>query len=341
MNKLISIIIVNWNGEKWLSKCLSSLAQQTYKQFEIIFVDNGSKDNSVAYVKKNFPHVKIILNKKNLGFAGGNNVGYKHAKGEYILLLNNDTWVEKNFLKKIIGAFDRNPRLGSVQPKIVLMDDPKKLDAVGAYWTDSSFLYYYGFGKNSQEKKYNKKMPFFSNKGAAMLFKKELVDKIGLFDDDFWCYYEETDFCHRVWLAGYECWYYPDAVVHHAMGGTSLRFDSSFVQFHNFKNKLLSFLKNFEAKNLITIVPIYILLNIFISFIWLFQGKYKHFLALYRSIGWNISHAQETSRKRKIVQSLRTKSDDDIFKMIKVNPRLPYYLYLFKGELDKFPDKNK
>lgn len=341
MNKLISVIIVNWNGEKWLSKCLSSISKQDYKQFEIIFVDNGSTDNSVSYVKKNFPKVKVILNKENLGFAGGNNVGYKHAKGEYIFLLNNDTWVEKDFLKKTISAFDKIPRLGSVQPKIVLMNDPQKLDAVGSYWTDSSFLYYYGFGKNSQEKKYNKNMPFFSNKGAAMLFKKELVDKIGLFDDDFWCYYEETDFCHRVWLAGYECWYYPEAVVHHAMGGTSLRFDSSFVQFHNFKNKLLSFLKNFEVKNLITILPIYILLNILISFVWLFQGKYKHFLALYRSIGWNISHMQETMQKRKTVQLLRKKSDGEIFKVTRQNPRLQYYLYLLKGKLEKFADKNK
>src|SRR5581483_6462346 len=146
--------------------------------------------------KTNYPKVILIKNHKNSGFAGGNNMGYIYAKGEYIFLLNNDTIAGPDCLEKLLIAFDEIPNLGSVQSKIVLMDNPRKLDMCGAYWTNSNFLYYYGYAKNSDAPEYNKIMPFFSNMGAAMMIKKDLINKIGLFDEDFWCYYEETDFCH-------------------------------------------------------------------------------------------------------------------------------------------------
>ena len=336
--KFISIIIVNWNGKKWLEKCFTSLSQQTYKNFEIIFVDNNSHDDSVAYIKKHFPKTKIILNKDNRGFAGGNNDGLKTASGEYILLLNNDTWSPKDFLEKFIQAFDEIPNAGCVQSKMVLLADPRKTDLVGSYWTDSSFLYYYGYQKDVDIKKFNTSMPFFTNKGASVMIPRKVIDELGLFDDDFWCYYEETDFCHKVWLAGYECWYYPKAVVHHAGGGTAIQFDNSLIQFHNFKNKLLSILKNFSGSSLVTIIPTYVVLNIGISFIWLGQGKTKHFAALYRSIWWNIQHLSQTLEKRKKVQALRKVSDSEINKKVKVNPRLSYYYYLLKGHLEKYEE---
>lgn len=338
MKDYISIIIVNWNGRKWLKDCLDSLKKQTYKKFEIILVDNASTDDSVSFIKKHYPKVNIVQNKTNRGFAGGNNDGLKVAKGEYILLLNNDTWSPPNFLKNFIKAFDEIPQAGCVQSKMVLLSNPKKLDVAGAYWTDSSFLYHYGFGKNANRPEYNKTMPFFSNKGASVMILRKVIDEFGLFDDDFWLYYEETDFCHRLWLAGYECWYYPKAVVHHAGGGTTFRFDNNLIQFHNFKNKLMSFLKNFETKSLVTIIPTYLLLNIGISFIWLFQGKPKHFAALYKSFWWNMIHFNKTLKKRREIQKLRKKTDVEIFNITKKNPRLNYYFYLFKGNLDRYQD---
>lgn len=328
MNRFISIIIVNYNGKKWLKDCLSSLAVQTYKNFEIIFVDNASEDDSVAYVKRYFPEVKIVQNTTNRGFAGGNNDGVKVAKGEYILLLNTDTRVKKDFLKNFIKAFDEIPHLGCAQSKLLLMDKPEKTDLVGAYWTDSSFLYYYGYEKDAKLPKYNTPMPFFSNKGASVLIRKDLIDKYGLFDDDFWLYYEETDFCHRLWLMGYECWYWPMAVCYHAGGGTTLRFDNSLIQFHNFKNKLMSFLKNFEAKNLLTIVSTFLFLNVLLSIFWLLKGKWKHSLTLYRAIGWNIIHLPSTLEKRNVIQKMRKVSDSKIFSKIKKNPKLKYYYAL-------------
>ncbi len=336
MKNFISIIIVNFNGRKWLTRCFDSLNKQTYKNYEIILVDNASKDSSVKFIKRNYPATKIIVNKQNLGFAEGNNIGYKISKGDYILLLNNDTYVEKDFLKNFVEAFEQIPNLASVQSKIVLMDNPNKLDMAGAYWTDLSFLYYFGYGKNANLSKYNKPMPFFSNKGASMMIKREIIENIGLFDKDFFNYYEETDFCHRAWLAGYECWYWPKAVVHHAMGGTSTEFDNAFIQYHNFKNKLLSFLKNFEKKSLITIIPIYLFVNFILSVFWLMQGKYRHFFLLYKAIWWNLTNFRRILKKRGTIQSYRKRTDKEIFRLTKTNPKLNYYIYLFNGNLNAY-----
>lgn len=329
---LISIIIVNWNGRKWLEKCLDSLYQQTYKDFEIIFVDNASTDDSVHLVRKLYPEVIIVQNKHNDGFAGGNNKGFGYSNGKYILLLNNDTWVEESYLENFVKAFEKIPQAGCIQSKILLMDQKDVLDVCGSYWTSSTFLYHYGHGASNALPMYNSPKPFFSNKGASMMIRRTVIEKAGeLFDDDFWCYYEETDFCHRVWLMGYECWYYPKAVAHHANGGTSLNFQNDFIHFHNFKNKLLSFLKNFETTTLIRVIPMYLFLNGGLSLYWLFCGKKRHFTAFYKALWWNIVHFRKTIYKRKIVQSLRVKCDHDIFKKVKKNPRIIYYYHLLNG----------
>jgi hypothetical protein len=334
---MVSIVIVNYNGLKWLKDCFDSIEQQNYKDIQIIMVDNDSKDESVDFVLKNYPQVEIVYSKSNLGFAGGNNLAIEHIKGEYVILLNNDTKVEKNTIGNLVKALDNNKKIGSVQAKLVLMNEPEKLDICGAFWTGSTFLYYYGCFKNKNLEIYNKPMKVFSNKGAAQMIRKSIIDKIGLFDDDFWSYYEETDFCHRVWISGSECWYEPSAVVYHANGGTSLNFKNEFVQFHNYKNKLMSFIKNFDKIELIMIIPKYIFMTIMISFIYFLQGKFKMGLAIYKSYIWNIVNLKSNLGKRKTIQNFRERDDKSILKDIQRNPRWKYYLYLFTG-LEKYVD---
>lgn len=326
----VSIIIVNWNGKQWLeNECLPSVKKQTYQNYEVVLVDNASSDDSLDFVKKNYPKVKVVKSKSNLGFAAGNNLGLKHATGELVLLLNNDTRFKEDYLEKFIKAFEEIPNLASVQSKIKLAFEPDKIDSCGGFWTSSTFLYHFGNRKSEKLAKYNKSLPVFTNKGASMLVKKDVIDKIGFFDNDFWSYYEETDFCHRAWLAGYECWYYPEAEIQHFMGMTSFFVDNSKVQFNNFKNKMLSFLKNFEVKTLITVIPIFIFINIGLSLVWLLQGKIKNSVALYRSFWWNVVHINETMQKRKAIQSLRKRTDKEIFKIVRKNPKISYYKYLF------------
>lgn len=346
MKSEISVIIVNYNGKKYLKDCIGSLLLNKTPKFEIIVVDNGSTDSSLEILKDPLIHnskykIHLIKNRTNLGFAGGNNIGIKYAKGEYVLLLNNDTVVENFFLTNLLKAFKEIPNLGCAQPKIVLMRDPNVIDSCGSFFTDSSFLYHYGYDKNQELEIYNKPFPVFSVKGVAMLIRKSLVGKIGLFDDDFWSYYEETDFCHRVWLAGYECWYYPKAKIFHAAGGTTLTyFHNSFIQFQNFKNKLMSFIKNFQFSTLIKFVPLYLVINLFLGLFFLITLKPKFFWALFKSLLWNIIHLRRTISKRRKVQLLRKVSDGEIFEKIKRNPRLSYYFYQQFGKLKNYTDES-
>ncbi len=340
---MISIIIVNWNWKKWLEKCITSLLKQTYQDFEIIFVDNASTDDSIEYMKNTFQdsRIKIIKNTENSGFAWGNNIGFQNSKWKYILLLNNDTWVEESFLQNFIKAFDEIPNLWSAQSKLVLMNNQDNLDACWSFWTDLTFIYHIWIGKNKTIPLYNTAFPVFTNKGASMIIKREVIEEIWFLDDDFWCYYEETDLCHRIWIAWYECWYYPNATCYHAMWWTAITFKKSYIEFHNFKNKLLSFLKNFELSNLFKIIPIYILLCIVISFVRLFSGKLWLFLVVYKAFWWNLVNIQETLKKRKKIQKSRKKSDAEVFKITKKNPRLIYYYYLLKSpwKLKDYIDK--
>ena len=339
MNPLISIIIVNFNGKKWLAPCLDSVRAQEYKNYEIILVDNASSDDSLEFVQKNYPEVICTKTSSNLGFAGGNNAGLPFVKGEYVYLLSNDTKIEPNVLSQFVKAFAESPKIGCVQSKLVLMNEPTLLDACGSFWTPLGLLYHYGCRKDASLPMYNRVMPVFSLKGASMMIKKDLIDQIGLFDDDFWCYYEETDFCHLVWLAGYECWYYPKMTCYHAAGGTSVKyFANSFIQYHNFKNKILSFLKNFELSTLIFFFPLFLGLCCLLCITWALTGNFACAGAVLKAFWWNIVNLPNTLKKRKSVQQMRKQSDKVIFAKTKKYPKWNYYLYLFT-DITKYVDE--
>lgn len=340
MNELVSIVIVNWNGMEWNENCIRSLLTQSYKNFEIIFVDNDSNDGSCEIIENKFKkfNIKFIKNKSNRGFAGGNNDAIPYLSGDYVLLLNNDTEVPREFLENFIGAFKKNTRIGVAQPKILQIENKKLFDSAGSFFTRTGILYHYGNGKNNVDRIYKKQYPVFSVKGASLLIKKDLLTKIGLFDEDFWCYYEETDFCHRAWVLGYECWYLPEAFIFHKIGGTSSRFNNSKIQFHNFKNKILSATKNYEISTLLWLIPTMLLINTLLSIIWLIQGDFSKALSIYRAYIWNIKNINNTLRKRKKIQENRINTDAMIFKLVGRRPKFIYYYYLFRNQLEKYKD---
>lgn len=340
MKKLVSIIIVNWNGKEYLKNCLSSLKDQNYKNIEIVFIDNNSHDGSIDYVKNNFPKIKIILNKENLGYAEGNNVGYKYATGDYILFLNNDTKVTKNFLIELVKVLENDSQIGGAQSKILLMDDPSTLDSVGAFLTKTGFLYYYGvFKKNSSL--FDKQIYLYTAKGASMIFKKEVLEKIKikgqLFDSRYFAYFEETDMCHKVWLLGYKIVFAPKSIIYHKMGATSMRLNDAFVQYHSFKNRINSYIKNMGIKQLIKVLPVHLLVCELYAFASLLKFNFPLALAIQRSIIWNVLNIRETLRLRKIVQySIRTVSDKSIEKYIYKYPPFNYYYHI--SNLSKYED---
>lgn len=335
----LSVVIVNFNGKKWLQNILSDLKKQAFlEQFEVIVVDNNSQDGSVEYVHSKHSWVKTLQLQENLGFASGNNHGYSIASGEYILFLNNDTRIELDYLQKFLDEFKRTVHSGVAQSKIVFMDNPKFLDNSGSFLTLSSFLYHFGFSKPAHLKQYNVSFPVFSVKGAAMMVSRDVIERIGLFDEAFWCYYEESDFCHRAWLAGFSCWYLPVATCYHKMGATSERFNRDFILYHNAKNRLMSFLKNFSLTSLVYFFPVLITTQFFVSLLTTLQTKSFTPIKIQRDAWlWAMKNWSNIMCKRKHTQELRKRSDLAILAYTMKNPRLMYYWYLFTG-LEQYED---
>ncbi len=330
-NPLVSIIIVNWNGERYLKDCLDSLKVQTYTNTEVFFVDNASSDNSVANTKKLFPEFHFILNKKNLGYAEGHDEAFGKTKGELVLFLSMDTILQKDALANLVSQMQSNTRIGAVQPKLLMWPQKTLIDSIGSFFLMSGLLYHYGREKDSTLAKYNKKMEIFSAKGACLLFRKSVLLKTGLFDKDYFAYFEETDLCHRIWLSGYTIIYTPDAVVYHTGGGASKRMAPTYILFHSYKNRIQTYIKNLSWKYLIRLLPFTLVVYLGASLGYLLRGNVGVTIAILRSILWNIVHIKKILIKRRDVQRMRVVRDDSFLPRLTKKVRASYYYYIFYG----------
>jgi GT2 family glycosyltransferase len=333
-NNLVSIIIVSWNGLHWLKKSLPSLLSVTYKPLEIILVDNSSTDGTGEWVKKHFPTIKILTVDQNLGYAEANNRGFELSTGEYVLFLNNDVEVTPSFVSQLVEVF-KDSSVGGAQSKILLMDDRTRYDTIGAFLTSTGFLYHYCF-VNKQQKKYDKKIDIFTPKGACMMFKRSMLDTIlvngKLFDPDAFAYFEETDMSHRIWLSGKRIIYVPSSVIYHKMGGTSTSMDNAYIQYHSFKNRIASYIKNLEVISLLQLLPVHIVCCELYALLYLLKGKFSVSVAIQRALVWNVVHLISNLRKRRYIQKrIRKISDEEYFKNVFRNPRLGFYIAQFRG----------
>lgn len=331
---LVSVIIVNFNGREYLEDCLSSLKRTSYENKEIILVDNGSSDDSIEIAKRILPSIKIIENKTNLFFARANNQGYEIAKGKYIFLLNNDTKVDKSIFEEQIKYLEGHPECGATQPRVLRMDDPTKLDSIGSFFTRTGFLYHYAFGK-ADAPTLRKKIELFSAKGCSLMLRSELIKKIGLFDEDFVAYFEETDLCWRIWLSGHTVNYIPSNFILHKGWGTASRVNFSRILFHSYKNRIATLVKNLDSKNLLLILPLHLLLCVAAPLGYVFVGKPKNGLAVLSALGWVFLNSTELVKKRKANQGIRKIKDEEFLPKLtrQVSPK--YFLYLFTG-LEKY-----
>lgn len=317
---MVSIIIPNYNGAEFLKVCLDSLQKQTYKDIEIIIVDNGSSDESIEIIKTDYPQVKIIQNQKNLGFVTANNQGFEASKGDYVLFLNNDTRVDYLFLEKLLAEFSNAPgSLGAVFSKLLLLNEPHRLDAIGSFFTGYGFLYHVGF-REVDHGQYDQLKEIFNPKGVCFLMPREVFEEIGGFDEDFFSYFEESDLFWRVWLSGRHIRFVPESIVYHKVGGTCTRLSSAFIDFHSFKNRICALIKNLGRFSLVKILPVHIFLCLGISFLYLCTFRLQNSLAVLKALGWNLASLRATLRKRRNVQSyIRKVSDKDLFGKIKKN----------------------
>lgn len=329
MVTLISVVIVNWNGSSFIQKCLKSVVEQQYPSLECIIIDNASTDNSLEIISREFPEAHVIRNTTNTGFAHGCNQGLEQSKGEYVLFLNTDAWLGSNFFQPLLQKIEQEPTIAAIAPKLFQARNPKLLDVCGGFWSTTTWLYHIGYSKDASRPAYNKPTYFFALKGAVLLVRRKHIMKVGAFDDSFWCYYEETDLCHRFLLAGFSCLYYPKSYAYHIGGASAEQVHNALFHFHNFKNQLQSFIKNFSLRTLAWALPIHILLMMGVSVIWVFQGKIRHAGTPLRALWWTMYHISEIIKKRNIVQRIRIAHDSVYLPVLTKNPSLAYIIHAF------------
>jgi GT2 family glycosyltransferase len=224
---LVSVIVVNWNGEAYLAECIDSLLAQTYPRVEIIVVDNASIDGSVRLLTERYGgKIRLIVKDENRGFTGGNNAGIAVATGAYVLLLNNDAVAHPAWAAAMVREAESEPRVGMCASKIVSYSDPSVIDSAGLLLARDGL----GRGRGRlvrDDGQFDRPEDVLIPSGCAGLYRRAMLDEIGVFDEEFFMYCEDVDLGLRGRVAGWRCRYVPDAVVRHrysqSTGGYSLR----------------------------------------------------------------------------------------------------------------------
>lgn len=214
----VSVIVVTFNGRKFLDNCLTALSEQSYRDFEIILVDNASSDDSADFVAARFPGVRIVRNPVNLGFAGGVNSGIRAARGEFILLLNNDTVPDPDFIGKLVRPVLGENDTGMCAAKMLFPDG--RINSAGICISLSGASWDRGRGQ-PDDGQYDREEEVFGPCGGAAVYRRRMLDQIGLFDEDLFLFMEDVDLAFRARLAGWRCIYVPGARVFHHHGGTA------------------------------------------------------------------------------------------------------------------------
>jgi GT2 family glycosyltransferase len=259
MNPDVSVIIVTWNGRHFLEACLSAVEAQQGITFETIVVDNGSEDGTAAFVREQFPSVRVIPLQRNLGFAGGNNAGAATARGRYVAFLNNDTVAEPGWLTALRAGVDERAGFALTTSRIVYMHDPSIIDSAGdgvLRW-GGAFKRHHGASANAA----NQSEEVFGVCGAACLMPRTVFEELGGFDEDFFASHEDVDLSYRAQLRGYRCRYVAAAVVRHHGSATMGRV-SAFAVFHGQRNLEWMYFKNTPASILVRSLPGHAMYNL-------------------------------------------------------------------------------
>lgn len=249
----VSIVIPNFNGIVYLEECLDSLRRQTEKDFEILLVDNGSADGSISFVKEKYPEVKCILLKKNYGFCKAVNTGIKKAKAPYVILLNNDTKAEVDFVEAMIADMEMHPGCFSSQAKLLQMHNPTLMDDGGNYYCALGWAF--AWGKDMPAVQYDEPRRIFASCAAAAIYRKSVFTEIGYFDEVHYAYLEDIDIGYRARIAGYENRYAPGAVVHHVGSGTTGSRYNEFKIGYSARNNIYLVYKNMPILQILLNIP--------------------------------------------------------------------------------------
>lgn len=300
----VAVVILNWNGEKFLEGFLPSVIACNTFYSKIILADNASTDNSVAYVKNNFPNVEIIQNTSNGGFAKGYNDALKQVEAEYFVLLNSDVEVTPGWMDSIIQLMNDDVTIAACQPKIRAYHDKKMFEYAGAA---GGFIDKYGYPfcrgrileKTEQDTgQYDDIREVFWATGACLFIRAKCYREVQGFDEDFFAHMEEIDLCWRLKNRGYKIMYCPSSIVYHVGGGT-LSKTSSKKTYLNFRNNLILLCKNHPSEYLVSKMFLRMILDGVAGLKFLLSGQVSHFLAVLKAHKSFYAILPQTIRKRK------------------------------------------
>jgi len=302
---MVSVIVLNYNGELFIGDCLSALAMQTFTDFELIVVDNASRDASLSGIHEWLQNnairspASVVALGENLGFSGGNIEGLKRASGEFIALLNNDTEVYDNWLEELFEVMREDPKIGICASKLVSYGEGT-VDSAGDGYT--RLLKAFKRGEGESPEKFDKKEPVFGACAGAALYRRSMLDEIGFLDDDFFLIHEDTDLNFRAKLAGWKCMFVPTAVVRHKVT-SSIGYMSDMQVYHTLRNSELVRMKD---------VPFTVYLLCLPEFVLGFISEFIYFGIKHRRMGVFIKAKKDALklfprmlRKRRAIMALK------------------------------------
>ncbi len=342
-HRKVTIVILSYNSRHKLPDCLESVFNSNYPKnlYKVVVIDNDSSDSSAGYVRERFPQVKLIVNRKNIGFDAGNNQGYflaqKH-KSDYLVLLNDDTIVETNWLRRMIYLAESKKKIAIVQAKLLLHPEKSLINSFG------NKIHFLGFGYCDKYREENNNrdttpIEIAYASGGACAIKMSALKKTGLFDDKMFMYHEDLDLGWRMRLAGYSIMLDPLAVVYHKYNYSKAKYKFYYMD----RNRWIVLLENYRLATLILILPPLLVMELGII---LFSIKNKWFKEKMRGWGWILLHLPHIIRRRREEQKIRKVKDRDIIKFFTgsisyqeidspilkfvVNPLMEIYLWILK-----------
>ncbi|MFZ6798320.1 glycosyltransferase family 2 protein [Undibacterium sp. Di24W] len=309
--KDVTVVIVNWNSGSLLADCLQHLTLQTIRPKKIVVIDNFSSDDSIANIEQ-FERVEILRMQSNLGFAAANNYVLKHCTTEFIALLNPDAFPAPNWLEKLFLAAEAYPTSASFGSRQVRHENTQLLDGIGDSYHMSGLVWRAGYGAQNLEHCLQP-CEIFSPCAAAALYRTKVLQELGGFDEDFFCYVEDIDLGFRLRLAGHKSYYVPEASVRHVGSASTGGSGSDFSVYHGHRNLIYAFIKNMPGALFWLLLPLHLLLNLVTIAVFMRRGQCKLILRAKRDALFGLPQAW---RKRQQVQSTRVATLGEIWHVL-------------------------
>jgi GT2 family glycosyltransferase len=312
-SKLVSIIIVNYNGGEFVLECIESVLRSSYPLIEVLIVDNDSTDGSATSIELKFKgdrRIKVIRNSKNDGYAAAINLAAQKANGDYLAILNNDIVPRADWLSRPLELMEEDYSVGAVQPLLFFYNTPTVVNDAG-HFIDKFGIVYSRVSSWSSDLSINPEGEIFGASGAAIIVRRKVFEDLDGFDSDFFMLFEETDFCWRVWLSGHRVLLVSSSIVYHK-ARASYRLNLEISYLFN-RNRLCSMLKNYEGKNVVKFVPANLLMIMGIGLYVLFRSNPGVILENAKAILWNLVYLRLTLQKRGRLHQLRRASQAHLF----------------------------